>query len=215
MKPGGFTFLEILFALIVITLFVSLLSPFIFRWLETANQDKADTDLERIVSVLVLFQWDNKLLPRSNGTSPNDQSLDIVFLGSPLDLPQDNRWNDWQIEIMKKDVNFLRRDLFANHLMQNNPNDNMILGDENDYHLASNQRENGWRGPYLDSPVLRQDPWGTAYLISFFKTYDNRLMGKIVSAGPNRKLEVKPFVWVDGKEILKESDDLVKYFQKF
>ncbi len=215
MKTKGFTFLEILFALIVITLFAGLLSPFIFRWMEIANQDKADADLTRIVDVMILFQLDTKLLPRSNGTAPDDQSLDIVFLGHALDLPQDNQWGDWKIENIKKEVNFLRRDLFTNHLMQNNPNDNMVFGDENDYRLASNQRGNGWRGPYLDSPILQQDPWGTAYLISFFKTYDHRLMGKVVSAGPNRKLEVQPFVWVDKKEILQNSDDLVKYFQKF
>jgi len=215
MKNKGFTFLEILFVLLVLSLFVGILFPFVLDSLEEARKDKVEIDLQRIVLVMTNFQWDTKMLPRSNGVSANDQSLDIVFLGRSEDLPRDNMWGDWKIEAIKKEAHFLRRDLFFNHLMYNDPNDNGIYGDKEDYKFTTKDTENGWRGPYFDSPIVRQDPWGSAYMISFFTTHDGRLMCKAVSAGPNRKLEVRSFVWVEEEEILKNSDDYVKYFQKF
>lgn len=215
MRIRGFTFLEIIFVLLTISILVAVLSPFAVSYIEEARRDKVEIDLDRIVLVFTNFQWDTKLLPRSNGVSENDQSLDIVFLGRPEDLPKDTKWGDWKIEIMKQETNFLRRDLFLNHLMYNDPNDNGIYGDKGDYKFAAKGSENGWRGPYFDSPEIRQDPWGSAYMISFFTTFDGRLMCKAVSAGPNKKLELKPFSWVDEEEILKGSDDYVNYFQKF
>ena len=174
-------------------------------YIEEARKDKVKVDLDRIVLVMTNFQWDTKLLP----------SFDIVFLGRSEDLPKDNQWGDWKLEAMKRETDFLRRDLFLNHLMYNDPNNNDIYGDKGDYKFAAKGSQNGWKGPYFDSPDVRQDPWGSAYMISFFTTYDGRLMCKAVSAGPNKKLEVRPFVWVDEEEILRDSDDYVKYFQKF
>ena len=215
MKKNGFTFLEIIFVIVAISVFVAVLSPKVFDYVEEARNSKVKLDLDRIVLVFTNFQWDTKLLPHSNGVLENDQSLDIMFLGKPGDLPQDNQWGDWKIEAIKKETNFLRRDLFLNHFMYNDPNDNGIYGDKGDYKFASISTENGWKGPYFDSPEVKQDPWGRAYMISFFTTHDGRLMCKAVSAGPNKKLEIKPFAWVDEEEILKNSDDYIKYFQKF
>lgn len=212
MRSKGFTFLEILFVLMVISILVAIISPFMFGHLEEARRNKVKIDLERIVVVMINFQWDNHLLPRSNGTSPNDQSLGIMFWGRPDSLPQDNQWGDWKIEAIKKETHFLRRDLLRNHLMQNDPNNNNLYGDENDYRFAQNNWGHGWRGPYLDSPLIQQDPWGNAYMISYFKTPDDRLMGKIISAGPNKKLELKSFSLTDEPEIIQGSDDFVKYF---
>lgn len=215
MKNRGFTFVEILFVVLVISVFVSVVSPTIFNYLEEARKDKVKIDLQMIEEMMIVFEWDTKLLPRSNGSSPNDQSLEIVFLGRPYDLPKDNEWGDWKIEVIKKETHFLRRDLYANHLLRNDPNVNKVYGDEGDYRVSNQLNENSWRGPYFDSPEIRQDPWGRAYMISFFKNQDSRLMCKAVSAGPNGKLELKPFVLVDDEEIIKNSDDYVKYFQKF
>lgn len=201
--------------MLAISVLVAIISPFMLDSLEEARRNKVEIDLQRIVVIMIDFQWDTNLLPRSNGISRNDQSLDMVFLGRATNLPQDNQWDDWKVETVKKETDFLSRDLLANHLMQNDPNDNNIYGDDNDYPFTQNNGDHAWRGPYLDSPLVRQDPWGSAYMISFFKTLDNRLMGKIVSAGPNKKLEVKPFSLVDEYEILKGSDDYVKYFEKF
>ena len=215
MKIRGFTFLEIIFVLLVLSILTATLSPFVLNYVEEGRKDKAQMDLQKLVLVMTNFQWDTKLLPRSSGVSKNNQSLDILFLGRSEDLPKDNQWNDWRIETIKNETHFLRRDLFLNHLMYNDPNDNGIYGDTDDYPLARSGSENGWKGPYFDSPEIRQDPWESAYMISFFSTYDGRLMGKIVSAGPNKKLEVKPFSWVDEEEIIRDSDDYVKYFQRF
>lgn len=215
MKIRGFTFLEIIFVILTISILVAALSPSVLNYIEGARKDKVKIDLQRISLVMTTFQLDTKLLPRSNGVSENNQSLDIVFLGRPEDLPEDNRWGDWKLETMKKETNFLRRDLFFNHLMYNDPNNTGIYGDQGDYKFSTKISENGWRGPYFDSPEIQEDPWGRAYMISFFVTYDGRLMCKAVSAGPNKKLEVRPFVWVDEEEILRDSDDYVKYFQKF
>lgn len=214
MKNKGFTFIEILFVVLAISILTAILSPRILGYLEEARKDKVKVDLQRIEFFMTSFQWDTKLLPRSNGSSSNNQSLDIMFLGRPNDLPEDSRFGEWQIELMKKETHFLRRDLYANHLMRNDPNANGVFGDEGDYRFSNNLNENGWRGPYFDSPDIRQDPWGRAYMISFFKTWDGRVMCKAVSAGPNGRLEIKPFIWIDEEEILKNSDDYVKYFQK-
>jgi len=41
-------------------------------------------------------------------------------------------------------------------LMYNDPNDNGIYGDNVDYKFATKDKENGWRGPYFDSPTIKQ-----------------------------------------------------------
>jgi len=52
----------------------------------------------------------------------------------------------------------------------------------------------GWRGPYLDPPVVRLDPWGTAFRY--------RLIGTnfvIHSAGPDKKFDTRDDIWEDAE----------------
>ncbi len=220
MKQNGFATFEIIIALSIIAILAAIIMPMLFQSIGKARDVEANADIKNMIVVIAQFEEDTALLPRSDGSSSRNQSLDIMFFGSLANLPEDNVWNEWRIPDIRQEANAERRNLFSNHLFHNDPNVNGFYGDKNDYRELRPEDKNGlplnrvkrWRGPYFDSPSEPSDPWGRAYMISFFEE-DGRIKGKIVSAGPNGILETEPFT--TKTDPIYGSDDIVKYFQKF
>lgn len=194
MKNKGFTAIEIVVVLAVIMILASVLSVVLVRYVEDAKVEKAQKDVESIWVVIFTFNLDSGLLPRSNGSDKHDQSFDVVFFGSSKNLPKDNVPNEWRVEDIKDETDPEKRDVLNCHFLKNDPNRNNVQGDEDDYPSAGKKI---WQGPYFDTPRHDQDPWGRAYMVSFFgDPLTKRTRAKIVSAGPNGILETRPFSFV-------------------
>jgi hypothetical protein len=83
----------------------------------------------------------------------------------------------------------------ADHLVINRP----------DYRPVAIDLRSGWRGPYLDAPVIKSDPWGNRYALNAKGLQHGRPFAVIVlSAGPNGIIET-PF---DVNGALANGDDL-------
>ena len=214
-KDKGFTILEITVVLIVIGLLTGILSVSVAGYLAKARAVKARADIQAISIAIITFQQDLALLPRSDGSSPRNQSLSVLFLGDAENLPRDTMFAEWGILEIKKEVHRNRRNLFFNHLLRNDPNNNGTWGDGGDYAMTSYSLfgvVKHWDGPYVDDPEITHDPWGNAYVVSFFE-YNRATHGKIVSAGPDGILQTHPFILPEDSATV--SDDFVRYIRKF
>ena len=211
----GFTILEITVVLIVIGLLIAILSPAVSGYLAKAREAKARADIHSIDIAITTFQQDLALLPRSNGSSPRDQSLPVLFLGDAENLPRDTVLAEWDILGIQRETHRDRRNLFSNHLLQNDPNHNGVAGDGGDYPMRTYRlfaKVRHWDGPYVADPEITHDPWGNAYMVSFFE-FNGATHGKIVSAGPDGVLQTRPFMLPEDPLLI--SDDFVRYIRKF
>ena len=87
-------------------------------------------------------------------------------------------------------------DRLADHLVINGP----------DYRPVAANIRSGWRGPYLDAPAIKPDPWGHRYALNARGLQNGESFVVIVlSAGPNGIVET-PFFEVDGE--LDPGDDV-------
>jgi prepilin-type N-terminal cleavage/methylation domain-containing protein len=208
-KNDGFTILEITICVTVVAILMAVLLPRAIRFVDESKTIKANKDIETLAISFIAFQQDLNLLPRSNGHEARDQSFDVMFLGDSIDLPEDTARNEWRLAVIIEEMDPEKRNLF-NHFSLNDPNHNGIYNDPVDYPVLGTKR---WQGPYFDRPdTTARDPWGNAYVVSFFR-YDRKIHGKIVSAGPNGRLETLPFFYWESIPREEETDDIVRFFE--
>jgi type II secretory pathway pseudopilin PulG len=177
------------FVLAVIAVLTVLWLPLAFKWIELIQIWNANTSLNTLWTAVHSFTSDSCLWPASDGSSPRNQSLKLLFacseVGSCESKYPDVGTTDWNLT--GDDNASPAKNNQNNHLGQNDPNANGTPNDANDYATTGRCK---WNGPYLFG--LRDDPWGAAFVINigaFLNSPTNTGKCWLLSAGPDGVLQ--------------------------
>ncbi len=169
-RSGGFTLIEIIVILGVISILVAILTPTVLKYIADAQLDRAKKDVQTISTML------NDLIKDTGQYPANLLPVGQTFLCGPGTQPTGGIvWctgaNSGQV---------------SNHLTINDPDGNGTPSEAaNDYRTTGNFR---WRGPYMQNLV--EDPWGNAYAINASTLVGgNTSPTWVISAGPDGVFE--------------------------
>ena len=162
----GFTLIEIIVILAVISILVAILTPTVLKYIDEARGDRAQSDVANISAMLNDLIKDTGQFP---GNKLDPTATANTFLCGPgnvgLTAPQ-----QWGTTANCEDL--------ANHLVINNPGG---AGSGDDYPSSGKFR---WKGPYITN--LSEDPWGNAYQINASTLVGgNTSVTWVISAGPD------------------------------
>jgi len=193
---AGFTLIEIIVVLAVVSALLVALAPAAFTYIRDAQVTQAQNDANRIAEAIGKFVQDTGVPPYKNNTttaSPKSQvkvtNTDFECLVSDTgfdfttasDLTTNDSWTGGTGAVTCQSGS-ATRDTLENHLITNTPNS---AGTARAY-IATGK--NAWKGPYL--PSIPSDPWGNKYLVNIGKTDPSVSKGVwVISAGPNGNLE--------------------------
>ena len=160
----GFTLIEIIVILAVISILVAILTPTVLKYIDEARGDRAQNDVKNISAML------NDLI-KDTGKFPGDKLNTAVtgdtFLCGPGTVGQAG----WGSSTTCQDL--------ANHLVTNSPGDTVTTDD-----YPSGSGKFRWKGPYITN--LSEDPWGNAYQINASTLVGgNTSVTWVISAGPD------------------------------
>jgi len=170
----GFSFLEIIIALAIISILAAALIPVIASKLEQARIGRAKDDVQVIAVAIGKFYIDTSLFPVWE---------DAAGIGSPGDHPDydvlASADGEYSAGMSVRGWSATRVDTLENQLVFNKPG----------------YPDNGtdcWRGPYLSinkGKRLNKDPWGNRYLVNVKGLYTLKTTVMVISAGPNELIE--------------------------
>lgn len=204
-RSRGFTFLELVFVLAIISVLVSIFLPLGLSSLKKGDEARVRADLQVIASAITQFYVDQVDLPRCTGIcSPGPGGADkrAIFLafGDGIETLVSQYPNaptgagNWALST--NDYAFPDVNNAFNHFTINDPNADNLTNQSNDYLLSGRK---AWRGPYMTH--ISTDPWGRAY-IAYVGAMTNagrkvagatgKQYGWILSAGPNNSLDTAP-----------------------
>lgn len=161
----GFTLIEIIVILAVISILVAILTPTVLKYIDEARDDRARGDVNNINAMI------NDLI-KDTGKFPGDK-LDTTptantFLCGPGNVGLGGQ--TWGTTANCEDL--------ANHLVTNSPG---TTATSDDYPSSGKFR---WKGPYITN--LSEDPWGNAYQINADTLKGgNTSVTWVISAGPD------------------------------
>ncbi len=184
---GGFTIMEAVVVIIVVTLLAAIFVPMGYKTTEDIKKAKAQADCAMIAEALKKFRDDVGIWPvRQNGdyddhmggliSGPTDPGAGYGF-GSDF-TSNDRNW------VQAGSAVQCDYDLINNQLVTNTPE-----GDAGSAYPTTGQYR--WRGPYLELTPL--DPWGYPYVVSM--NYQGSTVGfitgwkAVISAGPNGDID--------------------------
>lgn len=163
--PQGFTLIEIIVVLAVISILLAVLTPTVLKYIEDAQQNRAQGDTRTISASF-------SDLIRDSGQYPGDKLAGRTFICGPGTQPASGI-------IWCTGSNFRA---LSNHLVVNDPDEDGTFGEASDDYRPSGKFR--WKGPYVQS--LNEDPWGNAYAINASSLVGgNTNPTWVVSAGPN------------------------------
>jgi general secretion pathway protein G len=183
-KSRGFTLVEMVVVLAVVAILAAILTPTIAKNINDAKLARANNECQVIGAAIGSFFKDVSRWPTSDGAAATLPDV-IQLLYGPGDIPTDPGTGDEEGWLSSGGWT---TDLFANHLLENNPGNAA-----NDYpdSTTSPLPESRWKGPYLTE--LKADPWGTHYSCNIRYTYDTTTNAVGVwSAGPDRTAQTDP-----------------------
>ena len=170
----GFSFLEIIICLAVISILVSALVPVVASKLEDARIGRARDDVQMIAIAIGKFYIDTSLFPVwEDGSSigaPGCHPDYDVLASADGEYPAGMSARGWSTTEV---------DTLEDQLVLNKPG----------YHDTGT---NCWRGPYLSinrGKRLNKDPWGNRYLVNVKGLYIPKTAVMVISAGPNELIE--------------------------
>ncbi|MBI2987901.1 MAG: type II secretion system protein GspG, partial [Deltaproteobacteria bacterium] len=171
LTSNGFTLVEIIVILAVISILVAILTPTVLKYIDEARDDRAREDVKNISAML------NDLI-KDTGQYPGDKASKS-FLCGPGTIVNGSGWASGTSDCTTSSGKL--SDSISNHLVVNDPNEDATTGGATDYRSSGNRR---WKGPYVTS--LSEDPWGNAYQVnvSTLKGADTNPTW-VISAGPN------------------------------
>jgi len=162
----GFTLIEIIVILAVISILAAILTPTVLKFIEEAQVTSAEEDVRNINAALNDLIKDTRKFP-GNKTVKN-------FLCSPGTISSDNT-GTWATG--SGDCS----DLF-DHLIVNNPDGDGNIGEPSDDYKTSGKRRH--RGPYLSK--VEEDPFDTAFQVHAATLKGgNTSVTWVISAGPD------------------------------
>lgn len=191
-NAGGFTLIELVVVLAVITLLAAILTPLVTRYIEDARIQRAQTEVKVIAGAIMKFEQDLGRFPffTLGAGTLREADQDVVVLQGPGSMPtpmgttgSNANWTEASVTGCKAAT--CVRDELANQLIKNAPGGVTT----SPYPTA---RAEGkpfvWRGPYLDK--LENDSWGNSYLVNIQNVRsDVDAPAFVLSAGPNGKVE--------------------------
>jgi len=161
--PHGFTLVEIIVILAVISILVAVLTPTVLKYISEAQGDRAQKDVTMINAMI------NDLI-KDTGKYPGAKLDTTVpantFLCGPGTVGQAGWGTTGTCETL------------ANHLVTNSPG---TAATTDDYPSTG---KFAWSGPYITN--LSEDPWGNAYQINASTLVgSNTSVTWVISAGPD------------------------------
>lgn len=162
----GFTLVEIIVILAVISILVAILTPTVLKYIDEARDDRAKGDVNSISSMINDLIKDTGQFPGNKlDTTPTANT----FLCGPGNVTLSGQ--TWGTSATCEDL--------ANHLVVNNPGNTVSTSD--DYPSSGKFR---WKGPYITN--ISEDPWGNAYQINASTlTGGSTSVTWVISAGPD------------------------------
>jgi prepilin-type N-terminal cleavage/methylation domain-containing protein len=165
LSPYGFTLIEIIVILAVISILVAILTPTVLKYIEEAQTNRAEADVRVMNAAL------NDVI-KDTGQYPGDKLTGRTFICGPGTQPSTGI-------VWCTGSNYRQ---LSNHLIINNPDEDGTSGEASDDYRPSGKFR--WKGPYVQS--LNEDPWGTAYAINASTLVGgNTNPTWVMSAGPN------------------------------
>jgi len=159
----GFTLIEIIVILAVISILVAILTPTVLKYIDEARDDRAKEDVKAIAAMLNDLIKDTGQYPGSKLESGN------TFLCGPGNVGLSGQ--TWGTSATCEDL--------ANHLVTNSPG---TTATSDDYPSGTGRFR--WKGPYITN--LSEDPWGNAYQINASTLVGgNTSPTWVISAGPD------------------------------
>ena len=168
----GFTLVEIIVILAVVSILVAIVTPTVLKYIAEAQQSRAEEDVRSISLVI------NDLI-KDTGQYPGSKlPAGKTFLCGPgTPAPTGGAWGDAS----------LCADLKL-HLVDNDPNQDGTVGSTGDYRTTGRRK---FKGPYVQ--VVNEDPWGNAYQINATTLVGGDTSPTwIISAGPNGTFDTAP-----------------------
>lgn len=163
LTPHGFTLIEIIVILAVISILVAILTPTVLKYIDEARGNRAQSDVNNISAML------NDLI-KDTGQYPGAKLDPTVPANTFLCGPGTVDLAGWGTTA--------NCEALANHLATNSPG---TAASTDDYPSTGKFR---WRGPYLTN--LSEDPWGNAYQINASTLVGgNTTPTWVISAGPD------------------------------
>jgi type II secretory pathway pseudopilin PulG len=168
-KDAGFTLIEVIVILGVITILVAILTPTVLKYLDEARSNRASEDVKTIAAVVTD-------LIKDTGQYPGDKLFGRSFIAGPGTLVGGGSWTTSSSNVR----------LLSNHLLVNDPDEDAITGEASDDYRPSGKFR--WKGPYIQG--LTEDPWGNAYQINASTLVGgNTSPTWVISAGPDASFQ--------------------------
>jgi len=157
----GFTLVEIIVILAVISILVAILTPTVLKYIDEARGDRAGADVKNINAMI------NDLI-KDTGKYPGDKlESGNTFLCSSTGTVGQAGWGTTAT-----------CESLDNHLVTNSPG---TTATSDDYPSSGKFR---WKGPYITN--LSEDPWGNGYQINASTLVGgNTSVTWVISAGPD------------------------------
>lgn len=145
LSSGGFTLIEIIVILAVISILVAILTPTVLKYIDDARTSRTEEDVKTINAML------NDLI-KDTGQYPGNKLAGRTFIcGSGT---QPSTGVVWCTAANSRSL--------SNHLLINDPDEDLTPGEATDDYRPTGKLR--WKGPYLQT--LNTDPWGNAYAIN-------------------------------------------------
>lgn len=160
---NGFTLVEVIVILAVISILVAILTPTVLKYIDEARSNRAQEDVKNVSAML------NDLIKDTGKFPGNNLDTGNTFLCGPGTVGLSGQ--TWGDATTCEDL--------ANHLITNSPG---AAATTDDYPSGSGKFR--WKGPYLTN--LSEDPWGNAYQINASTLVGgNTSVTWVMSAGPD------------------------------
>ena len=165
-SAGGFTLVEIIVILAVISILVAILTPTVLKYISESQLDRAQKDVTMINAMINDLIKDTGQYPGAKlDTTP---TANTFLCGSGNVGLSGQTWGTTA-----------NGETLANHLAINNPGNTASTSD--DYPSTG---KFAWTGPYLTN--LSEDPWGNGYQINASTLVGgNTSVTWVISAGPD------------------------------
>jgi len=178
--PHGFTLVEIIVILAVISILVAILTPTVLKYIDEARGDRAGADVKNISAML------NDLI-KDTGQYPGSMTSSSFICGpGSIATVGSSGWAANSAACTSGTGN--QTNSLANHLTVNDPNENGTVNSTSDYRTGGSTVKFRWKGPYITN--ISEDPWGNAYEVNVSTlTAGSTSATWVISAGPNGTLD--------------------------
>ena len=191
----GFTLIEMLVVLAIITILVSIAALGVGGAIERSRVGAANSDIKVFETAFDIFRVDNEESPNRKDSS-NENYYTLLFTGqsnsdgtaltAPIMKDKQDTDNSQSGVLDTTDFPVIKRDNLYNHFSINGRSYPKFK------EHGSKGAAYGWGESYLKLSGTMLDPWGNSYIIAFKDQGDGTVRVFILSAGPDKILDTDP-----------------------